>query len=86
MSQPNLFPDDNNQQVALEANPDPHLVAQLRRSAAWAAFGDAMGFISELTDERGLRRRTEGRALTTTMPWKRRIGGRSGVQAQLPSG
>ena len=57
-----------------------------RRSALWAAYGDALGFISELTDAAGLQRRTHGAALKVPIPWKRRIGGRNGVQAQLPVG
>lgn len=85
MSQSNLFPDDK-LQVTPGSAPDQHLVARLRRSAAWAAFGDALGFISELTDERGLHRRTGGRTLDKTMAWNRRIGGRSGIEAQLPAG
>lgn len=55
-------------------------------SAQWAAWADALGWISELTDEAGLQRRTKGRPLQETMPWLRRIGGRSGVQVLLPAG
>jgi ADP-ribosylglycohydrolase len=55
-------------------------------SAAWAAYGDALGFIGELTDEQGLARRTQGRPLDYPMSWMRRIGGRQGVQVELPSG
>ena len=57
-----------------------------RRAALWAAYGDALGWISELTDSAGLRRRTGGRPLTDPVAWKRRIGGRSGVTASLPQG
>lgn len=59
---------------------------QARRSALWAAYGDAIGFISELTDEAGLKRRTAGRPLDTPISWTRRIGGRGGVNARLPVG
>lgn len=55
-------------------------------SALWAAYGDALGWISELTDERGLRRRTEGRGLHDLQSWRRRIGGRSGVELELKPG
>ncbi|MBD8206732.1 ADP-ribosylglycohydrolase family protein [Microbacterium sp. CFBP 8790] len=55
-------------------------------SMLWAAWADAVGFISELTDESGLRRRTDGRPLDTSMDWKRRVGGQYGVQASLPAG
>lgn len=57
-----------------------------RNSVLWAAYGDALGFISELVDEKGLRRRTRGAALDRLIPWNRRIGGRGGVNAQLPAG
>ena len=59
---------------------------RIQRAALWAAYGDALGWISELTDSAGLRRRTGGRALTEPVAWKRRIGGRSGVTASLPQG
>ncbi|MFG6402502.1 ADP-ribosylglycohydrolase family protein [Microbacterium sp. P04] len=55
-------------------------------SMLWAAWADAVGFISELTDEQGLRRRTSGRPLENTLDWKRRVGGQYGVQAPLPAG
>jgi ADP-ribosylglycohydrolase len=54
-------------------------------SALWAAYGDALGFISELTDESGLRRRTRGAPLEL-MPWRRLVGGRQGAVALLPTG
>ena len=60
--------------------------AKVRRSALWAAYGDALGWISELTDEAGLKRRTAGEPLCRPIAWKRRIGGRSGVIASLPAG
>lgn len=56
------------------------------RSALWAAYGDALGWISELTDEAGLRRRTGGEPLCRPVDWKRRIGGRAGVAVSFPSG
>lgn len=60
--------------------------ARIEKAALWAAYGDALGWISELTDSTGLSRRTRGRPLTEPMAWTRRIGGRSGVNAQLPQG
>lgn len=60
--------------------------AVARRSALWAAYGDALGWISELTDEPGLRRRTRGEPLTTPVGWKRHIGGRGGLTVLLPPG
>lgn len=59
---------------------------RVRGSALWAAYGDALGFISELTDERGLRRRTRGKELRAPMEWHRRIGGRMGPEVLLPAG
>jgi ADP-ribosylglycohydrolase len=72
------------------ANPAPRELDRRQRaavnSALWAAWGDAVGWISELTDEAGLRRRTHGRPLRGPIPWTRRIGGRGGVSVDLPAG
>ena len=59
---------------------------KIRRSALWAAYGDALGWISELTDPAGLRRRTGGAPLCRPIEWTRRIGGRSGITISLPQG
>ena len=61
-------------------------VGSIRRSALWAAYGDALGWISELTTPAGLVKRTAGAALVEPVAWARRIGGRSGVVANLPRG
>ncbi|MFF7339687.1 ADP-ribosylglycohydrolase family protein [Streptomyces sp. NPDC008163] len=58
----------------------------VRASAQWAAYGDALGFITELTDTAGVRRRIGRDEVTTTVPWKRRIGGRYGRDMPLPAG
>lgn len=55
-------------------------------SAAWAALGDALGFVSELTDRAGLKRRAGTETLNGLVSWKRRIGGRFGPSVQLPRG
>lgn len=55
-------------------------------SMLWAAWADALGFISELTDEAGLARRLGGRELSTPVAWTRRVGGRSGVEVELYPG
>ena len=60
--------------------------AMIRRSALWAAYGDALGWIGELTDSKGLKRRTGGTPLCRPIPWTRRIGGRMGITALLPEG
>ena len=59
---------------------------KIRNSALWAAYGDALGWISELTDAAGLKRRLDGAPLREPVAWERRIGGRSGVTASLPPG
>ncbi|RFZ61411.1 ADP-ribosylglycohydrolase [Mycobacterium marinum] len=58
------------------------------RSALWAAWADSLGFISELTDERGLLRRLgeNGPDLSRPVAWRRRVGGRYGVEIDLPAG
>lgn len=55
-------------------------------SALWAAYGDALGFITELADSRTLTYRIKGRSVTKTVAWKRRIGGRFGLVMDLPAG
>lgn len=55
-------------------------------SMMWAAWADALGFISELTDAEGLKRRLAGNSFDQPVTWRRRIGGRFGVQAVLPAG
>jgi ADP-ribosylglycohydrolase len=58
----------------------------IRRSALWAAYGDALGFITEFADSAGVERRTGDREVRTTVAWRRRVGGQFGVQAELPAG
>ncbi|MEU1485023.1 ADP-ribosylglycohydrolase family protein [Streptomyces sp. NPDC005752] len=66
---------------------DAKLVFQRRlHSALWAAWADSLGFISELTDEAGLRRRLADRALMEPVEWNRRVGGKFGVTVRLPAG
>ncbi len=60
--------------------------ARTRNSMMWAAYGDALGFISELVDQKRLERRTQGAPLDHLMDWRRRVGGRSGAHVLLPSG
>lgn len=55
-------------------------------SALWAAYGDALGFMTELADRSLVRRRTGVETVMTLRPWKRRIGGRFGIEAPLPTG
>ena len=60
--------------------------ARTRNSMLWAAYGDALGFISELVDQNGLERRTQGAPLDHLMAWERRVGGKWGVDVRLPAG
>lgn len=59
---------------------------RITRSMLWAAWADALGFISELTDDGGLHRRLQGKPLFEPVQWTRRIGGRFGVEMALPAG
>jgi len=55
-------------------------------SALWAAWGDALGFMTELASPGVVEARTGGSVVSTTIPWKRRIGGRTPVTVSLPAG
>ena len=57
-----------------------------RNSMLWAAYGDALGFVSELVGERMLKRRIGGAALDRLLAWDRKVGGRTGVMVRLPAG
>ncbi len=59
----------------------------IRESMLWAAYGDALGFITELCSKSYLPRRTGGEnRVTKLIPWKRQIGGKFGVYVELPAG
>lgn len=55
-------------------------------SALWAAYGDALGFITELTNAKGLKWRTGVSEVNSLMPWRRKVGGAYGVEVKFPSG
>jgi ADP-ribosylglycohydrolase len=55
-------------------------------SALWAAYGDALGFISELTDESGVKKRIGQSRIEQLQKWRRRVGGMYGATAELPAG
>ena len=92
MNEPDLFSQDtkpaneNLARACCNASNPVGLETRVARSALWAAYGDALGWISELTDAAGLDRRTGGAPLDKPIAWKRRIGGRSGVTVTLPRG
>ena len=59
----------------------------IKRSSLWAAYGDALGFITELSDEFSVKKRTKGHSrVTALIPWTRRIGGQFGINIELPKG
>lgn len=64
----------------------------IRRSMLWSAYGDALGFITEMRstsirNEVILRRRTGSEArVTHLVPWVRRVGGEFGVDVRLMAG
>jgi len=55
-------------------------------SALWSAYGDALGFPTELASDRTVQQRIGHSKITRTEPWKRQVGGRFGTLAQLPAG
>lgn len=88
MTEPELFPDVQHPQTlgGPTQREVPSRSIQVQRSALWAAYGDALGWISELTNEAGLRKRTSGEPLCKPVEWTRRVGGRGGVVATMPRG
>jgi len=58
----------------------------IKNSALWAAYGDALGFITELADTKSLQWRTKAPRVAQTVSWRRLIGGKFGVEAALPAG
>jgi ADP-ribosylglycohydrolase len=63
-----------------------HNAQKVQQSALWAAYGDALGFMSELTDEDGLVHRTGRAVVKRPVLWRRKIGGRFGPTIELPPG
>ena len=63
-----------------------HTEAQVCRSALWAAYGDAVGFPTELITEAQFRRRTGQEAMRGTIAWRRRVGGMFGPDVEFPIG
>ncbi|HIH2750498.1 ADP-ribosylglycohydrolase family protein [Burkholderia aenigmatica] len=61
-------------------------IEAIQCSALWAAYGDALGFMTELADRSMVRKRTGVDTVLNLRPWKRRIGGRFGIEAPLPVG
>ncbi|MES2498778.1 MAG: ADP-ribosylglycohydrolase family protein [Pseudomonadota bacterium] len=59
---------------------------QVRRSAIWAAYGDALGFITELADADRVAYRAGRSHVETTVAWRRKVGGRAGATLDFPAG
>jgi ADP-ribosylglycohydrolase len=60
---------------------------QTERSALWAAWGDAVGYITEFApDTKAVRQRVGDTKVVATKPWTRRLGGQYGIDASLPAG
>lgn len=55
-------------------------------SALWAAFGDALGFPTELATPATVRRRIGSQNSRALKAWTRRVGGKYGVDVQIPEG
>ncbi|WP_148300820.1 ADP-ribosylglycohydrolase family protein [Shewanella marina] len=55
-------------------------------SALWAAYGDALGFITELADSRMVSKRTGAVTVVELVEWKRKIGGTYGPSVSMPVG
>ena len=65
---------------------EQHEVDSRVRSALWAAYGDAIGFVTERVDRDGLRRRIGQDEVSKPVTWQRRVGGRFGPSVRLPAG
>ncbi|EOV0144853.1 ADP-ribosylglycohydrolase family protein [Vibrio vulnificus] len=56
-------------------------------SALWAAYADALGFITELAKSKStIKTRAGVEIILDTVPWKRKLDGIYGTQVQLPAG
>lgn len=56
-------------------------------SALWAAYGDAIGFTTELASASMVKQRTGAAGpVSTTVRWQRLIGGRFGALVEMPAG
>jgi ADP-ribosylglycohydrolase len=74
--------------ILTPSNPTPisNLRERVRSSALWAAYGDALGFQTELATSAQVRSRTGRFPVADTGPWTRRVGGRQGLTVALPAG
>lgn len=59
---------------------------QNRLSAEWAAYGDALGFMTELADAGRVQYRIGVDRVEDTIAWRRKVGGYSGTSVEFPAG
>jgi ADP-ribosylglycohydrolase len=59
---------------------------QNRLSAEWAAYGDALGFMTELADASRVQYRIGADQVQDTVAWKRKVGGYAGMSVEFPAG
>lgn len=59
---------------------------RVTRSVLWAAWADALGFITERTPAEFVKKRVGAASVTQTVEWTRRVGGKFGVEMVLPAG
>jgi len=60
--------------------------SQVRHSSIWAAYGDAVGFVTELADEDRVLHRAGEFPIRGTLGWRRKVGGRIGLTVDFPAG
>jgi ADP-ribosylglycohydrolase len=60
--------------------------SRVASSAIWAAYGDALGFITEFRDAAGMKRKFSADGVTRLQAWERRVGGKFGPTVELPLG
>src|SRR4051812_611552 len=55
-------------------------------SVLWAAWADALGFMTELADGSTVTWRSGSATVSQTTPWRRRVGGEFGAIVDMPAG
>src|ERR1700729_2272988 len=58
----------------------------IQNSMLWAAYGDALGFITELVSSKEVYKRTHANVASKTVPWFYMVGGHYGAEIELPAG
>lgn len=72
--------------TSVEERARTHL-SRVTNSMTWAAWADALGFITERASPSLIARRTGGsHSVENTVSWTRRVGGKFGVDMHLPAG